>query len=189
MQTNDRCARTDRRSGVIRCIAFGLVCYGVLACQAEPRYGFASTPGQLPKDVVPSAYRIDLAPDLDQLQFSAREQIDVDVATSTDVVTVNAVDLTIKSVTALGEDSAPAQVTIDAAHESASFHFARPLAIGRHTLVIVYSGVIAAIPVGIYYNDYVTPAGTGRMLVTQFEAHDARRMFPGWDEPVFKATF
>jgi aminopeptidase N len=55
--------------------------------------------------------------------------------------------------------------------------------------VIVYSGVIAAIPAGIYYNDYVTPAGTGRMLVTQFEAHDARRMFPGWDEPVFKATF
>jgi hypothetical protein len=95
------------------------------ACQAEPRCGFASTPGQLPKDVVPSAYRIDLAPDLDQLQFSAWEQIDVDVAKSTDVVTVNAVDLTIKSVTAFCEDTAPAQVTIDAAHESASFHFAR----------------------------------------------------------------
>jgi Peptidase M1 N-terminal domain len=152
MQINIRCARTDSRSGVIRCIAFGLVCYCVLACQAEPRYGFASAPGQLPKDVVPSAYWIDLAPDLDQLQFSAREPIDVDVAKSTDIVSVNAVDLTIKSVTALGEDTAPAQVTIDGAHESASFHFARPLAIGRHTLVIFYSGVIAAIPAGIYYN-------------------------------------
>jgi aminopeptidase N len=170
-------------------MAFGLLSYGALVCQAEPLFSFATTAGQLPKDVVPEAYRIDLAPDLEQLKFTGREEIDVDVARATDVVTVNAVDLAIGIVALAGEDSAPAQVSIDAQRETATFRFAHRLASGRHTLAIAYSGRIAATPAGIYYNDYATPAGKRRMLVTQFEATDARRMFPGWDEPLFKATF
>ena len=173
----------------MRAIIFATLGYGALACQAESVFNFATTPGQLPKDVVPSAYRIDIAPDLERLRFTAREEIDVDVERATDVVTVNAVDLAIGIVALVGEDSAPAQVSIDSQHATASFHFAQPLAAGHHTLAIAYSGRIAATPAGIYYNDYATAAGTRRMLVTQFEATEARRMFPGWDEPVFKATF
>lgn len=59
-----------------------------------------------------------------------------------------------------------------------------------HTLAITYSGPILKTPNGIYVDDYTSPKGeTKRMLVTQFEVADARRMFPGWDEPAFKATF
>ena len=57
-------------------------------------------------------------------------------------------------------------------------------------LSIDYTGPIPNSPAGIYYDDY--KLGTGaqkRMLVTQFEVADARRMFPGWDEPAFKARF
>jgi len=170
-------------------VACALLFCTALACRAESPFSFAATPGQLPKDVVPTAYRIDLAPDLEQLKFSGREEIDVDVRRATDVVTVNAVNLGIEKVALVGDGSALAKVSMDAQRETATFRFAHALPMGRHTLSIAFSGRIPATPAGIYYNDYATAAGTRRMLVTQFEATDARRMFPGWDEPVFKATF
>jgi aminopeptidase N len=178
-----------RHTCALHLIAFGLSCLGTLECEAEPRFSFAATPGPLPKNVVPSAYRIDLAPDLEKLKFTGREEIDVDVTQPTDVITVNAVDLKFEKAALRGEDRAAAVVTIDAAKQTATLRFSHTLGIGRHTLAIVYAGPIPAAPAGIYYNDYATPAGPQRMLVTQFEALDARRMFPGWDEPAFKATF
>ena len=184
-----RSERATWCSAATRCMAFGLLSCGALACRAEPLFSFATTAGQLPKDVVPAAYRIDLAPDLELLKFTAREEIDVDVARATAVVTVNAADLAIGKVALAGEDGASAQVSIDAQHQSATFRFAHALPAGRHTLAITYSGPITATPAGLYYNDYLTASGSRRMLVTQFEATDARRMFPGWDEPLFKATF
>jgi aminopeptidase N len=180
---------TSARLRALPISLFALIFCAALACEAEPRFSFASTPGPLPKNVVPSAYRIDLAPDLDALKFTGREEIDVAVTEPTALVTLNAVDLTFERASLKGEDGAVAQVSIDAAKQTASLRFARMLAPGRHTLVIRYAGPIPAIPAGIYYNDYATAAGPERMLVTQFEPLDARRMFPGWDEPAFKATF
>lgn len=189
MDTNHRNADTSRRIEAVRCLAFGLVCCAALTCQAEAPFSFATTPGQLPKGVVPSAYRLELAPDLEQLTFSGREEIDIDVARATAVITVNAIDLSFSRVALGGDDQAVAQVALDAKKQTATFHFAHVLGAGQHTLAITYSGRIPATPAGIYYDDYATAAGKRRMLVTQFESIDARRMFPGWDEPVFKATF
>lgn len=192
MISGDRRIRVARRAAAAsatRFIASGFFFCAALACRAEAPFSFAATPGQLPKDVVPAAYRIDLAPDLEQLKFTGREEIDVDVRRATDLITVNAVGLGIEKVALVGDGAALAKVSFDAQRETATFHFAHALATGRHTLSIAFSGRIPATPAGIYYNDYATAAGTRRMLVTQFEATDARRMFPGWDEPLFKATF
>jgi aminopeptidase N len=188
MDPNKYESRIARHERILRAILFGLFSYAALACEAEPRFSFAATPGPLSKAVVPSAYRIDLAPDLEQLKFSGREEIDVELTQATNIITLNAADLKIDRV-AISGDGARAQVTLDAPKQTASFRFAHALAPGRHTLTIAYSGAIQATPAGIYYNDYATDGGTGRMLVTQFEALDARRMFPAWDEPAFKATF
>jgi aminopeptidase N len=181
--------RRSCRPHLIAYMVCALLCSGALRCRAEAPFSFAATPGELPKGVVPQAYRLDIAPDLERLSFMGREEIDVDVSHATDVITVNAVGLTIAKVTLAGEERMPAQVSLDAPKQTATFRFAHPLAAGRHTLAIAYSGRITATPAGIYYNDYATAAGPRRMLVTQFESTDARRMFPGWDEPVFKATF
>jgi aminopeptidase N len=188
MHKNNSAPQRSCRIFALRLLAFGLICCGPLVCQAEPRFSFAATPGPLPKNVVPSAYRIDLAPDLQERKFTGREEIDVAVTEPTAIVTLNAVDLKFESVTLKGESGA-ALVTLNAAKQTASLRFARALARGRHTLVIAYQGPIPESPAGIYYNDYLTATGPQRMLVTQFEPLDARRMFPGWDEPAFKATF
>ncbi|MEA2754745.1 MAG: hypothetical protein QOJ54_1034, partial [Aliidongia sp.] len=158
------------------------------AAWAEAPFEFAATPGNLPKGVVPLAYRLDLVPDLETLGFTGTEQIDIEVAQPTDTVMLNAHELSFSHVALDGEDAATA-VTLDPKLQTASFHFPHPLAAGRHTLAIAYAGTITPQPRGLYYNDFPAPQGRQRMLVTQFEDTDARDMLPCWDEPAFKATY
>ncbi len=159
------------------------------SAHAEKPFDFLATPGKLPKTVVPSAYRLDLVPDLDKLTFAGTEEIDIIAAKATDTITLNANGLAIQVAKLKGEDGAKAAVTLDEKAQTATFKFPHPLAAGPHTLSIGYSGPITAQPAGLYYNDYDVAGAHKRMLVTQFEATDARRMFPGWDEPAFKATY
>ena len=65
----------------------------------------------------------------------------------------------------------------------------RPLSVGHHKLEIEYSGTILRDQEGLFYSTYDTPAGRRWVLATDLEPSGARRIFPGWDEPAFKATF
>jgi aminopeptidase N len=155
---------------------------------AEVTFVFDQAPGKLPKTVRPAAYRIDIAPDLERLTFTGREAIDVDVRKPAAAITLNEAGLTLRSATL--ETGQTATISVDDKAQTATFTFAQAVSTGRHTLSIIYGGPILDTPNGLYYNDYKTPAGLSkRMLVTQFEVSDARRMFPSWDEPAFKATF
>jgi aminopeptidase N len=160
----------------------------VAAAHGEAPFAFDQTPGKLPKTVVPVAYAIDITPDLETLTLTGHETIRVKVRGATDAIVLNQAGLKIASATLA--DGAAASVTLDEAAQTATLKFPRVLAPGETTLRIAYSGSIPATPAGIYYDDYKDAAGVSkRMLVTQFEVADARRMFPGWDEPAFKATF
>ena len=168
-------------------LATALTAIGASAARAEAPFDFAHTPGQLPKTVVPSSYRIDIVADMTKLTLAGHETIEVAAAAPADAITLNQAGLKIGAVTI---DDAPAQVTQDDRAQTATLRLPHPVAAGRHSLVIAYTGPIPETPNGIYYDDYKDPAGARkRMLVTQFEVADARRMFPGWDEPAFKATF
>jgi len=158
------------------------------AARAEAPFDFDHTPGRLPKTVVPSAYHIDLVPDLKQLRLAGHETVELDVRQPTNSITLNQVGLTLTRATL--ENGAVARVDTDKKTQTATLHFDKAITVGAHTLTIDYTGPIPQTPAGIYYDDYKTAAGaTARMLVTQFEVADARRMFPGWDEPAFKARF
>ena len=53
-----------------------------------------------------------------------------------------------------------------------------------------YTGQIETKPQGLFAQPFVKPdGGKGVLLSTQFESTDARRMFPCWDEPAFRATY
>lgn len=178
-----------RNSSPLALVAFISAVAAAPLAGAEKPFDFATTPGKLPKTITPSAYRIDLVTDVDGLKFSGSEEVDIAVAKVTDTVIVNQNGLTIASVALKGEDGAKATVALDEKAETATFRFPHALAAGPHTLAISYSGPIIAQPAGLYYNDYEAAGAHKRMLVTQFELTDARRMFPGWDEPSFKATY
>ncbi|WP_395495683.1 M1 family metallopeptidase [Acetobacter sp. KSO5] len=155
---------------------------------AEQVFSFQRAAGQLPKTVVPVSYGINISTDTDNLKLTGQETIQVDVRTPTEDVTLNQAGLHLAG--AVLDNGVKATITQDDTTETATLHFPAKVSKGAHTLVITYSGPILKTPNGIYVDDYTAPSGeTKRMLVTQFEVADARRMFPGWDEPAFKATF
>jgi aminopeptidase N len=147
----------------------------------------AQFPSQLPRGVRPTHYSLSIAPDAPNLRFTGSALIDVDVLAATDAVTVNALDLDFASVTLDG--GTHARVSIDADAQTATFHFPSAIAPGHHRLAIDYSGKINTQAVGLFALDYQSDQGPKRALFTQFEASDARRMFPGWDEPAFRTPY
>jgi aminopeptidase N len=160
----------------------------VPGAHAEAPFQFDQTPGKLPKTVVPELYTIDIVPDLKALTLTGHETIDVELRKAGASITLNQRGLTLKA--ARLETGAAASIATDDKAQTATLTFPDNIAAGRHTLTIDYTGPIPNSPAGIYYDDYKTASGVSRrMLVTQFEVADARTMFPGWDEPAFKARF
>jgi aminopeptidase N len=176
-----RLARTAFSTLVVLALGMVLPALGVR--------GAETTPGGLPLDVVPTHYAVALEVDPNVPTFRGSARIDVTVAAPTDHVVLNAKALTISRTVLVGREQAPARVTLDEQAETATLVFDRPLLPGRSTLVLDYQGKVNEAAAGLFVTPYETPQGTARMLTTQFEAADARRVFPGWDEPAVKATF
>jgi len=107
---------------------------------AEPVFAFDSTPGKLPKTVVPTHYALDLTPDLDKLSFTGSEVVDVEVTESTERLVLNAVDMTFDA--AAVDDEAEPEITLDAAAQTVTLDFPRPITAGRHTLRLSFTGRI-----------------------------------------------
>src|SRR5262245_36185500 len=85
-----------------------------LPARAEAPFKYETTFGNLPKDVRPVAYRIDLdlVPDPTKLSsadgkgdlpFKGRVEVDIDVLNAVDTITFNRVDLTLASVSLDGQ--------------------------------------------------------------------------------------
>jgi aminopeptidase N len=157
------------------------------AC-AEPVFSFDSTPGKLPKTVVPIRYSIELKPDSESLALPGVETVDIDVREPTARITLNAVSTTFAAVTIDG-DAQRAEVVLDTTAETATFTFAQPIAVGTHRLRIDFTARINKFDRGFFFIDYPTDNGTKRLLSSKLEPSDARRIFPCWDEPAFKAIF
>jgi aminopeptidase N len=152
----------------------------------------ASTPlaatGRLPVGVTPISYDIVVEPDAAKLTFKGRETVTINVTTPSRTMTVNAADLMISRVQLNGKITGT--VKLDAGAQTATFTFPRPITAGRHSLSLSYTGKIYETAAGLFAVDYTNTDGSkDRMLVTQFEAPDARRFAPMWDEPGIKTTF
>ncbi|MEF9978530.1 MAG: M1 family metallopeptidase [Thermomonas sp.] len=160
-----------------------------LSRKATPPAVRATT--QLPRNVVPSHYAIEVTPHADKLAFDGKVTIDIDVLEPTSTVVLQAVNLKFAKVALTGKKGKPMtpKVGFNEADQSATFTFDAPLPAGRYALAIDYTGVINTQANGLFAIDYDSEDGKKRALFTQFEAPDARRFVPSWDEPNLKATF
>src|SRR5579871_442554 len=141
---------------------------------------------RLPKTVVPSHYKLSLDPDISGQKFSGEETIAVQVQQPTSEIVLNSLGLEIAlaEVTA-GGSTMPAQIAYDQPSEMVRLTFAKPVPAGAATLHLKYSGKLTAGLRGLY----LSKSARRQYAVTQFEGTYARMMFPGFDEPGFKATF
>jgi aminopeptidase N len=176
------------RSFALASLAFLLIALPLGRAAAEPTFAFDATPGKLPKTVVPVHYVLDLKPDLDKLTFTGSETVDINVAAPTERLVLNAVDLAV-SRAVIDNDAMATQIALDAGEETVTLTFARPIAPGWHQLALGFTGRINRFARGLFMVDYPTGEGRKRMISTQLEPTDARRIFPSWDEPAFKANF
>src|SRR5205823_11198803 len=71
---------------------------------------------------------------------------------------------------------------------TATLTFARPLAAGAHKLRIAFRAQINKFARGMFLVEYPTEKGMRRLISSHLEPADARRVFPCWDEPAFKAS-
>lgn len=152
----------------------------------------SNVPTQLPRTAIPHHYSITVTPHADKLTFDASVAIDLQVTKPTRELTLNAADLAFGKVTITRKGDAPmvAQTTSDPGAQTATFAFPRQLAPGSYRLDISYSGKINTQANGLFALDYKNKEGKdARSLFTQFEAADARRFVPSWDEPDYKATW
>jgi aminopeptidase N len=176
------------RFAVALVAAFAVVLATSGHASAEPAWSFDTTPGKLPKTVIPVHYAIELTPNLESLALAGTEVVDIEVREPTARLTLNAVEITFDTVT-VDDNAQHADITLDAPAETATFTFPQPLAAGAHRLRIGFMARINSFGRGLYFVDYPTGAGRKRMLSSQLEPADARRIFPCWDEPAFKASF
>jgi len=146
----------------------------------------------LPSNVLPSNYTIRLSPDLDNETFSGDETIDISVLEETNSIVLNSIELEIDHVYLQLESGSEKKglVNYDQDTETVTIDFEEPIHVGSAKLHIEFRGILNDQLHGFYISNYVDSNGEDKkMAVTQFEATDARRCFPCWDEPAIKATF
>ncbi|HEY2801555.1 MAG TPA: M1 family metallopeptidase [Chthoniobacterales bacterium] len=159
--------------------------------QAENKFSFESTPGKLPKDVVPNEYAIRIVPDLDALTFIGSETVQIEVKKPVTKIVLNALEMEITAATMDKQPLPKSAIKLDPVEQTLTLNLSNELSTGQHTLALKFNGKINAQGQGLFYARYEEKGTKAKkiMLGTQFEATDARRMFPSWDEPSFRARF
>ena len=141
---------------------------------------------RLPELATPENYKLTIDVNLDKENFTGDETIAIHVLKPTSTIVLNAAEITFAETTiSAGGKMQTAKVTPDEDKQMATLAFEQPLAAGSATLHIRYTGILNGQLRGLY----LSKAGNRKYAVTQLENTDARRMYPSFDEPIYKATF
>lgn len=172
-----------------RCLLWSLMALLPAASSwPEEPYSFDSAPGRLPKDVVPTDYTLEIVPNIEAMTLAGTESIVLQFRSTTATLRFNSLNESLRDVRL---DGRPVQeVDTDDSEQETTLTLTAPATVGRHTLTFAYTGKLETLSRGLFVQPYVSRDGPhGLMLSTKMESTDARRMFPCWDEPAFRATY
>lgn len=158
---------------------------------AERPFKFENTPGKLPKEVVPTEYAVRIVPNLEKLTFTGTATIKLNVRAPVRELVLNALELEVTAATIDGKLLPQSAIKAESRRELVRIVLPKELPFVFHTLELSFEGKINQQGQGLFYARY-QEQGTGAkkmVLGTQFEATDARRFFPCWDEPSFRSRF
>ncbi len=149
-------------------------------------------PYRLPRHTIPTHYDMRIEPDLSSHSFTGHEVVTLTVAEPTAEIVLNATELEVSSAILSSEEGSPRNGTVHMDEELQRCRISFPSVVppGKWKLSLSFRGTLNDKLRGFYRSNYRDEQGIVHDLAaTQFEATDARRAFPCWDEPQFKAVF
>ena len=145
---------------------------------------------RLGKDIIPLDYKIQIKPDLENFTFEGIETINLNVFRSTRNITLHSKELEIETAEVrINQQKIFGKIIYNKKSETTTFTFPKFVPAGKIKLTIVFKGVLNDKMRGFYKSSYFIEEKKHHIATTQFEATDARRAFPCFDEPAHKAIF
>ena len=149
---------------------------------------------RLPRTAIPARYELTIAPDLAAAGFIGHQVVEIELVEPISEIVLNAAELRIFDIEMVGGPDRrrviASGVEYDVERERATLVFGTELKPGSWKLLTSFEGILNDDLRGFYRSTYKDENGDEHVIATtQFEATDARRAFPCWDEPDLKATF
>ena len=140
--------------------------------------------------VIPINYELMFEPLFHNFKFNGEEIITLNLSKPTNSIKIDAAELSIKESHIIhGGKIISSESSLNEKDEKLTIKLAKKIK-GKAKLSIKFTGTLNDRLLGFYKSQYKDKKGkTKYIATTQFEAADARRAFPCWDEPAVKATF
>ena len=140
-------------------------------------------------DINPINYELVFEPDFKKFTFTGKETITINCKKPTKIISINCVEIKIKSLQVKSKGKTiSSSVKTNEKKEELRITLKEKIK-GTASIILEFQGILNDRLLGFYRSQYKQKGKTKYLATTQFEAADARRAFPCWDEPEAKATF